>query len=183
MPSPSRRQPDRTERNREIDALDLSAGLEVLPAAADPAFSPLSQVGRPVEPDLPPARIPATTGPVGRSRPEPTPINRGSRRNRTPEPAVEAVRSERDQIRDRLVRDALQARGLDPDTITRKPPPRGGKHRPTIELTPEEYAAIQIATAVRPDLFGRSLVSFIRTCADNWEAFAQALDADGAVGK
>ena len=71
------------------------------------------------------------------------------------------------------MREALLERGLDPEDFNKKPLPRGGKHRPTIELSPEEYAEIQIATAVRPDLFGPTLVSFIRTCAANWEAIAE----------
>lgn len=180
MPSPNRGRTNGANHNREIDAIDLSANLEILPAPADPTFSPLSQVGRPVAPDPDPAP-PTVNGEQHHKQPEPDPEPTQStpgprRRRRSTEPAVEAVRSERDQTRDRLVHEALLARGLDPDTFTKKAVPRGGKHRPTIELTPQEYAAIQIATALRPDLFGRSLVSFIRTCATNWETIAATLD-------
>lgn len=182
----------RAQRNREIDAIDLVASLDVLPAPADPSFSPLAHVGRPTEPEGGPSAPPAgrgrtTVGPrvAGQTSPgrvegrgEGSPVSR--RRRRAEEPEVEAVRSQRDEKRSRLVREALLERGLDPDDFNKKPLPRGGKHRPTIELSPEEYAEIQIATAVRSDVFGPALVSFIRTCAAHWEAIADRLSDPAA---
>lgn len=176
----------RAQRDREIDAIDLIASLDVLPAPADPSFSPLADVGRPAAVQgghsAPPAggeRTGEGAGAAGQASPRR--VERGvgnspgSRRRRTEEPDVDAARSQRDETRSRLVREALLARGLDPDDFDKKPIPRGGKHRPTIELSPEEYAEIQIATAVRPDVFGPTLISFIRTCAAHWEAIAERL--------
>ncbi len=185
MSSSTRRAGD-TQRNREIDAVDLGADLDVLPPVPDPSFSPLAGVGRPIT--IPPAQPepdPAPAGPSVRALPRPVsgtgPAGQTRRRRPSPHDQItDQVRSQRDQTKDRLVKEALAFRGLDPDSFVSKALPRGGKHRPTIELTPEEYAAITVATAVRPDFFGRSLVGFIRTCAASWESIAETLDS--AVG-
>lgn len=185
MSSFARRAGD-TQRNREIDALDLGADLDVLPPVPDPSFSPLAGVGRPVTSQPPqPVPDPASEGRNVRalSRPASGPGPAAQTRRRRPssqDQVTDQVRSQRDQTRDRLVKEALASRGLDPDSFVSKALPRGGKHRPTIELTPEEYAAITVATAVRPDLFGRSLIGFIRACAASWESIAETLDS--AVG-
>ena len=183
MSSAARRAGD-TQRNREIDALDLGADLDVLPPVPDPSFSPLAGVGRPVTTAAapPPGPDPAREGPNVRALPRPSggaSAPAQTRRRRTPpqDQITDQVRSQRDQTRDRLVKEALASRGLDPDSFATKALPRGGKHRPTIELTPEEYAAITVATAVRPDLFGRSLIGFIRACAASWESIADTLDS------
>jgi hypothetical protein len=177
MSDSTRSRANHGQRNREIDALDLSASIEILPAPADPTFSPLAHVGRPVDPDESETALVADPTPRSKVGTAASFHERSPRRRRKqPDSAIDDVRSERDQTRDRLVREALLARGLDPDMLVKKAIPQGGKHRPTIELSPDEYAAIHIATAVRPDLFGRTLVSFIRTCATNWETIADSIN-------
>ncbi len=176
------------QRNRDIDAIDLTAGLGALPAAADPTLSPLSNIGRPeptpTEPSIEqPEPAPGGTTPSARStgrrrteRPSSLTSLSGGRGRRDPD--VEQQRSERDDRRARLVREALAARGLDPDALVEQRLPKGGKHRPTIELSPDDYAAITIATTLHPDLFGTTLVGFIRACARHWEPIAAALEAE-----
>lgn len=194
MPEPSRQPSRGSRRNQDIDAIDLVAGLESLPAAADPTFSPLASIGRP-DADPEPALVPAPDGEAEPPGPDGgrTASSRGVSRRRSgqpsqltsvaggrtgPDPEVERQRIQRDDKRARLVREALEARGLDPDTYAVQRLPKGGKHRPTIELSPDDYAAITIATTLHPELFGSTLVSFIRSCARHWEDIAVALDAD-----
>lgn len=194
MPEPARHQSTAGSRNHAIDAIDLVAGLEALPAAADPTFSPLANIGRPIAEPEPAPLVPhdehpeppvATAGSVtsgragNRRRPgRPSPLTRLATSRTDPDPDVEQQRIQRDDKRARLVREALEARGLDPELYAVQRLPKGGKHRPTIELSPDDYAAITIATTLHPELFGTTLVSFIRSCARHWEDIAVALDAD-----
>lgn len=193
MPEPSRQASRAGRRNQEIDAIDLVAGLDALPAAADPAFSPLANIGHPVaDPEAPLVTAPG-------DEPEPPastadgPSSRAGVRRRLDrasqltslaggrsgaDPDIEQQRIQRDDKRARLVREALEARGQDPDLYAVQRLPKGGKHRPTIELSPDDYAAITIATTLHPELFGSTLVSFIRSCARHWEDIAAALAAD-----
>lgn len=194
MSEPSRRPSGAGRRNQEIDAIDLVAGLDALPAAADPTFSPLANIGRPVaDPEPSPGTAPgdgpeppaSTAGGVPSNRPggrrrsgRPSQLTSLAGGRTGPDSDIEQQRLQRDDKRARLIREALEARGLDPDLYTVQRLPKGGKHRPTIELSPDDYAAITIATTLHPELFGSTLVSFIRSCARHWEEIAVALAAD-----
>lgn len=187
--SGSRRGPRAASRNSEIDAIDLAAGFDLLPPAADPAYSPLADVGRPVglavvatEPagaEEPASPLTHTTGDADGTR---RPSSGAAARAVSPKgrrgagPDLSDVRNERDERRARLVREALLARGVHPEAQETRLP-KGAKHRPTIELSPDDYAAITVATTLRPDLFGSTLVSFIRVCARNWEAIGTAISS------
>jgi len=194
MPEPSRQPSQAGRRNQEIDAIDLVAGLDALPAAADPTFSPLANIGRPVDdPEPSPVTAPGNDPEPPASAAGAGPSSRAGGRRRSgrpsqltslavgrtgPDPDIEQQRIQRDDKRARLIREALETRGLDPDLYAVQRLPKGGKHRPTIELSPDDYAAITIATTLHPELFGSTLVSFIRSCARHWEDIAAALAAD-----
>lgn len=191
-------------KNQEVDDLDLASQFASLPPPADATLSPLAADRQPDSDEQVPATTSAASAPpqtTGPSTTDSTPASpseqaepqprdaqatrggrqrsRSTRRSKSPTPDdIEQARRTRDKERDRLVREALEKHGRDPDELTPKPLPMGGKHRPTIELSPDEYAAINIANAIRPDLFDTTLVGFVRACARNWERIAAALEEE-----